>query len=153
MSAIRVPTFRWIYNPILVGCLAALGTAAIIGIPTDVIANPWFGRQTPAGTFDVVVLIVLSLLTGALAATFMVGRSTPGGRGAGLASGTLGWFAISCPGCNKLVVLLLGATGATGWFAPIQPILGIAAVLLASGALMIRIRLLRRGTCPVPVDS
>jgi len=140
MLPVRVPTFRWNYNPVLGGGLAALATAVIMGVPTDVIPNPWFGRQTPPGTFDTVVLAMLSLLAGALAVTLTLARWSSVRHGAG----ALRWFATSCSSCNRLVVLLLGATAVTGWFTPIQPILGIAAILLASGALMIRVRQLRR---------
>jgi hypothetical protein len=64
----------------------------------------------------------------------------------------LGWFAVSCPACNKLVVALLGASGATSTFAPLQPALGGVAVALAAGAVAVRIRALRRTTCPVAND-
>ena len=123
------------------GLLAAAGTAAIIGLPTDVIPNPVFGRQTPVHPYDVAVLVALSLLTGALVATYAPRR-------AGIGSGVLGWFAVSCPACNKIVVALLGASGATSTFAPLQPALGAAAVALAAGALIVRIRALRRPVCP-----
>ena len=29
----------------LTAVLAAIGTALVIGIPTDVVPNPWFGRE------------------------------------------------------------------------------------------------------------
>lgn len=138
-------------RPASVGILAALGTAAIIGVPTDVIPNPWFGRQTAVHPYDVIVLIALSLITGALAATYVVaGGSTVGTKRAGIGSGALGWLAVSCPVCNKLVVALLGASGATSTFAPVQPVLGAAAIVLAGGALALRVRMLRSGACPLP---
>jgi hypothetical protein len=138
-------------GPAGVGILAAIGTAAIIGVPTDVIPNPWFGRQTPVHPYDAIVLIALSLITGALVATYVVaGGSAVGTKRAGIGSGALGWLAVSCPVCNKLVVALLGASGATSTFAPVQPVLGGAAIVLAGGALALRLRVLRRGACPVP---
>jgi hypothetical protein len=117
------------------GLLATVGTAAIVGIPTDVISNPWFGRETPVRAFDVVVLVALSVLTGALLATYAV-PTTPaaGPRRFAISAGVLGWFAVSCPACNTIVVGLLGASGATSVFAPMQPALGVAAVALALGA-------------------
>jgi hypothetical protein len=133
------------------GFLAAVGTVAIIGIPTDVIPNPLFGRQTPVHPYDVAVLIALGMLTGALVATYAIARDA--GRAtkrAGIGSGVLGWFAVSCPVCNKVVVALLGASGATSTFAPLQPALGVLAIALAAGALAVRIRALRRATCPLP---
>jgi hypothetical protein len=137
----------------LVALVAAGATALLIGIPTDVVPNPWFGREIGVRAFDVVTLIALSAVTGALVATYTVagdsGATTPR---AGIGSGILGWFAVGCPVCNKLVVALLGVSGATSTFAPLQPLVGAAAVLLASAALVVRVRAIRRGTCPLPVD-
>jgi hypothetical protein len=140
-------------TPAAAGALAAIGTAAIIGVPTDVIPNPLFGRQTPVHPYDVAILVALAVLTGALVATYVVARDPAAGtKRAGIGSGLLGWFAVSCPACNKLVVALLGASGATSTFAPLQPALGGVAVALAAGALAVRIRALRRAACPVPND-
>jgi hypothetical protein len=100
-------------------------------------------------TPDVLGLVVLSVLTGALVATYAVaGAAGAGAPRAGIGSGIVGWFAIGCPVCNKLVVTLLGASGATSAFAPAQPFLGVAAVAPAVTAL--RVRSIRRGTCPLP---
>jgi hypothetical protein len=140
-------------RPAAIGVLAALGTAAIIGVPTDVIPNPLFGRQTPVHPYDVAVLVALAALTGALVATYaLTSEAAMGTKRAGIGSGVLGWFAVSCPACNKIVVALLGASGATGTFAPLQPALGAVAVALAAGALAVRVRALRRAACPVPED-
>jgi hypothetical protein len=137
----------------IVALVAALGTALLIGIPTDVVPNPWFGREIGVRAFDVVTLIALSIVTGALIATYTVaGDSGAGAPRAGFGSGILGWFAVGCPVCNKLVVALLGASGATSTFAPLQPLLGVAAVLLVSAALVVRVRAITRGTCPLPAD-
>ena len=135
----------------VVGVGAAVGTALVIGIPTDVVPNPWFDRVIGVRPFDVVVLIALSALTGALTATYTVaGDSGTAAPRAGIGSGIVGWFAVGCPVCNKLVVALIGASGATSTFAPLQPALGVAAVALAAAALIVRVRAIRRGSCPLP---
>ena len=131
--------------------LAAAGVALILGIPSDVIPNPWFDRQVPVDAFDVVTLVLLCLLTGALAATYaFAGGRTAVAERAGLGSGIVGLFAISCPVCNKLVLALVGASGASGWFASVQPLLGALAVILAATALYVRVRAIRRGECELP---
>jgi hypothetical protein len=136
-----------------VGLLTAVGTALVIGIPTDVVPNPWFGREIGVRASDVVVLIALSAITGALVATYtLAGDSGAAVPRTGLGSGIIGWFAVGCPVCNKLVVALIGASGATSTFAPLQPIFGAAAVLVAAAALAVRVRAIRRGTCAVPPD-
>jgi hypothetical protein len=131
--------------------VAALGTALVIGIPTDVVPNPWFGREIGVRPADVVVLVALSVLTGALVATYTVaGDSGAGAPRAGFGSGILAWFAVGCPVCNKLVVTLIGVSGATGWFAGVQPLLGGLSVAVAALALGVRVRAISRGACAVP---
>jgi hypothetical protein len=138
-------------RPVGVAVATAAGVALALGVPTDVIPNPWFGRVVGVRPADVAVLIALSLLTGALAATYAIaGRSGASTPRAGVGSGVLGWLAIGCPVCNKLVVLLLGASGATTVFEPVQPVLGAGAVALAAVALVVRVRAIRRGACPLP---
>jgi hypothetical protein len=136
------------------GLLAGIGTALLLGIPSDVIPNPWFTRQIGVDGFDVAVLVALSLLTGALAATYVRRDSVPGAaERSGIGSGIVGFFAISCPVCNKIVVALIGVSGASGWFASIQPLLGVLAVVLATAALVLRVRAIRRASCEVPAPA
>ncbi len=133
--------------------ISTWSTALVIGIPTDVLPNPWFGREICVRALDVIVLVALSAVTGALLATYAVaGAPAPGPR-VRIGSGIIGWFAIGCPVCNKLVVTLLGVSGATSTFAPVQPVLGVAAVALATTALVIRVRAIRRGECPLPAGN
>lgn len=58
----------------------------------------------------------------------------------GIAGTVLAWFAVGCPVCNKLALLALGYSGAITWFAPIQPLLAVGALLLTGGALVFRLR-------------
>ena len=59
----------------------------------------------------------------------------------------LGFLAIGCPVCNKLIVALLGVSGAMDYFAPAQPFLGALGMLVLGVALGYRIRSLRRPEC------
>lgn len=149
MSSGRRDTSWWV-RPVFVGVAAALGTASLFGIPTDVVANPWFERKVPARSFELIVLVALSLIAGAIASTYAT-QSTGdvSARRAGVASGVVGWFAVSCPLCNPVVVALLGASGATGAFARVQPAIGALAVALAASALVLRVRAMRRGACRI----
>ena len=124
-----------------------LGTAVVTGVPTELIANPWFTRMTPVRPLDVVFWVLLAPLTGLLIATYVAGARRAGRDGA--AAGTLTVFAIGCPVCNKLVVALAGTSGALTWFAPLQPVLGALAVGLAVWALRVRLGALRPA-CPAP---
>ena len=129
----------------LTAAAATIVVALMIGIPTDVLPNPWFIRMTPVRTLDLVLWPITSLLTGALLATYVLPatcvRRAPGS--AGIASGTLGWLAIGCPICNKLVVGAIGITGALNVFAPLQPLLGLLGVSIAAIGLALRVRLVR----------
>jgi hypothetical protein len=51
---------------------------------------------------------------------------------------------VGCPLCNKAVVALLGASGAVTIFELIQPFVGVLGLLLASIALTVRLRGIRR---------
>lgn len=124
----------------------AILTALLLGLPTDVIPNPWFSRMTPVEGFAVPVLVATSVLSGLLVASWLgvEASSCPvrAGRTTGTAGGMLAWLAIGCPVCNKLVLLALGTSGALTWFAPVQPWLAAASVLLLAGALGWRLRTL-----------
>ena len=52
----------------------------------------------------------------------------------------LAWFAVGCPVCNKLALLVLAYSGAITWFAPVQPYLAGVALALTAGALLRRTR-------------
>lgn len=136
--------------------------ALVTGIPTDVLPNPWFTRMTPVRPLDLIIWPLSSLLIGLLLATYVTprparsgwrallpfSREAPRPGGSSIAGGITTVFAIGCPICNKLVVLVLGLSGALTYFAPIQPLLGALAVLVPLWALRQRIRALT-GTCSV----
>lgn len=149
MAALR--STRYLAALIPATLLAAVAT----GIPTDVLPNPWFVRMTPVRTLDVVLWPVLSLAIGALLATYALPRcrvnssALSGGTGGGL----LSVFAIGCPVCNKLVVLALGFSGALAYFAPIQPLIGIASLLLTSIVLRARLRAFASSCRAAGVDA
>lgn len=127
--------------------VASIGTAVLIGIPTDVLPNPWFTRMTPVRPLDYVFWPSTSLLVGMLLASYLLPAGALGqaGRRVGFGSGLLGWLAIGCPICNKLIVGLLGVSGALQYFGRLQPLLGFAGVVLAAGALAVRLRSFARG--------
>ena len=128
----------------------AIFSALAIGLPTDVIPNPVFGRQgTPVEPWAVPVLAITALLSGLLFATYVQAGDTvdtdDGGEldrpsRFGSVGGLLSFFAVGCPICNKLVVIALGTSGALTWFAPVQPYLGVVALGLLVWALRVRLR-------------
>lgn len=140
------PARRWLF---------ALGTAVatvlVVGIPTDLIPNPVFGRDIPPTAWSWPVLILTAVLAGMVAATYVARKDTPdrerGGK-LGAAGAFMTFFAVGCPVCNKLVLLALGYTGALQFFAPVQPFLAVGSIVLLAAALIVRVR--RERSCPVP---
>jgi cytochrome bd-type quinol oxidase subunit 2 len=137
----------------LIAALGAALAALVVGIPTDVVPNPWFKRMTPVRALDVLFLVATALLSGAVLGTYARSDAAARGSGAAIGSGLLAIFAVGCPVCNKLVVTLLGLSGATSVFAPLQPVIGAAAVLLAGVALVVRLRRLGRGCAAAPAPA
>jgi hypothetical protein len=137
---------RWEARQYLVAVVAAVAIALVIGLPTDVIPNPVFGRPVPVTWWSYPTLIVTAVLGGLLAGTYVRGDSAPSvdeldnpTRNGGVA-GLLSFFAVGCPVCNKLVIVALGTTGARQWFEPIQPLLAVASIVLLAWALRARLR-------------
>lgn len=150
--------------------LAALGTFLLIGIPTDILPNPVFGREIPVRWWEYPVLAATVLLTAAwfgIRSAREAGVGSAAGHPAGAepserpALVTVGvataWFAVACPVCNKIVLILLGTTGALGVWAPLQPWLAALSLILLAGAVLYRWRArpcadgaCESGACAVP---
>ena len=67
------------------------------------------------------------------------------GSTVGTIAGLGAFLAIGCPVCNKLALVLLGTSGALTIWAPLQPIIGLASLLLLAGTLAWRLRARRSG--------
>lgn len=133
--------------------VAAALIAVVTAIPTAIIDNPWFTRMTPVYADQYAFWIGSSVLAGALLATYVAGPKMDAGVGGGVGGGLLGYLAIGCPICNKIVVGLLGVAGAMDYFAPVQPLLGALGSLALLAALVYRVRSLRRQSCPVRLTA
>jgi hypothetical protein len=148
----------------LLAWAAVWGIASLIafGLVSAIIPNPAFGRQIPPEPFAIGVWFASAPLMGLIAATYMApGRSlarpaplvpaatSPAAEARGTTLGTvasLGAFlAIGCPVCNKIALLLLGTSGALTVFAPLQPLIGAASLVLLAGTLAWRLRVRARG--------
>jgi hypothetical protein len=134
---------------------AAAGTAAtalLVGLPTDVGPNPLFSRSVPVQWWNYPTLAATAVLAGLVLTTYVrtTGGSSLAGR-LGSAGGVLSFLAVGCPACNKLVLVLLGTSGALTYWAPLQPLVAVASVaLLAEAALR---RLATTDACPVRVPA
>lgn len=133
---------------------SAVGTVTALlalGIPTAIIANPFFARMTPTEPVQRGRVAGVGTPDGSSAGDVSGAPWPPGGpprppRGG--APTTLGgiaaFLAIGCPICNKLVVASLGVSGALSIFAPLQPLIGAVSLVLLAATLWWRVRQLRR---------
>ena len=125
----------------------ALFFGVLLGVPTAIIETPLFSRMTPNAWWDYVLWGVTSILCGLVlaahrlpgAAACSVTRPTVGG-------GTLGFLAVGCPLCNKLVVAAIGSSGALTYFAPVQPIIGALGIVSLVVVLRRALALATRGS-------
>ncbi|MEX2533261.1 MAG: hypothetical protein WD360_04805 [Nitriliruptoraceae bacterium] len=112
---------------------ASVVTFLLLGLTTAMIENPVFGRSIATPTWGFTALTLTSVLSGIILATYVATPLPPDTETATrrfTAGGVLAFFAIGCPTCNKLVLIALGSSGAITWFAPIQPYLATAGIVL-----------------------
>jgi hypothetical protein len=134
-----------------IALLSGIAVAALVALPTAVIPNPIFGRAIETTWWSYPVVILSGIFGGLLLATYI---REPGqeqidkAAKVGTVGGFLAFFAVGCPVCNKLVLLALGASGAMTWFAPVQPFLAVASVVVMAWA--VRIRLRGMTSCEMP---
>ena len=163
----------WGTRRIVVAIAAAGASVFVIGLSTVLIPNSFFSRDIPPEWWDYPVWSLMSVLLGLLIATYVrePGPRRTGSRGNkdvadavdddlvderaerrggtfGTVGGMLGWFAVGCPVCNKIALLVLGYTGALTYFAPLQPVLAVLSVLLLLVAVVVRLK--GQFSCPVP---
>jgi len=154
------PARRW-----LAALVAAVAAGLLTGLPTDVVPNPFYRRMTPVVWWDYPVWALTAMLFGLLAATYVrvaravdgkaayVSGPAGGGKvgGGAFVGGILSVFAVGCPICNKLVVALLGVSGALTYFGPAQPVLGVLGIALLAATLVVRLRRLAACSAPLPI--
>lgn len=140
------PHARWV-----AAFVTTLLTFLVIGIPTAVIPNSIFGREVEVTSWSLPLLLLTSLLSGLLLATYIGAAPASDDQKSakfGGAGALLTYFAVGCPVCNKLALIALGYSGAIKYFAPVQPFLGF----LSAGLLfyVFRKRVLNEGSCALP---
>lgn len=134
-----------------------LGAAALLalGLGTGIIPNPIVGRMLAPEPFAVATWVASALLAGLILATYVVAEPVVGptvelppardGSTAGTIGGFAAFIAIGCPLCNKVALVLLGASGTMSFFAPVQPFIAAGSLVLLAGTLLWRLDLRARG--------
>lgn len=167
-TALAVQALRaWNTRQVLVALAAGAVVAVFIGVATVLIPNSVFARDIPPVWWNYPVWLLTSALSGVLLATYVRPGGADGAGDAstdlamsaagqkaeqrtsrmGMAGGVLAWFAVGCPVCNKIALIALGYAGAITWFAPMQPFLALAALLLTGAATLWRLS--GQVACPV----
>lgn len=140
----------WTGRQWVIAAGASVAIALLMGVATVLIPNSLFMRDIPPVWWNYPVWLLTSLLAGLLLATYVrTDEQTERRSGRfGVGGAVLGWFAVGCPVCNKIALVALGYTGALTWFAPLQPILALGALLLTGLGLYWRLR--GQVACPLP---
>ncbi len=138
----------------------------MFGLVTAIIPNPVFGRSIAPESFAIWTWLLSAPLIGLVMATYTapipasplrpVTLEPAAAAGADRRSTTLGsvagvgaFLAIGCPVCNKIALVLLGASGAMSIYAPLQPFIAAASLVLLAATVGWRLRLRARGgACP-----
>ncbi|WP_419922548.1 hypothetical protein [Candidatus Poriferisodalis sp.] len=128
--------------------------ATLIAVPSDLIDTPIFSRPVAVRWLDYVILAITAALIGLILAI----RPVPGAAQAAVErqgtttiwGGFVSFLAVGCPVCNQAVVALVGVSGALSWWAPVQPVVGLAAVALLVWTLRKRLNTYRLAACPLP---
>lgn len=143
VGILRWPLRRWL---VAVGVAGA--TAVVIGVPTGIVASPFYSRMTPVLWWNPAVWAATSVLAGLISATYVrTPLASPRPGQAGIGASVLSLLAVGCPVCNKLVIAAVGVSGALNIWAPIQPILAV--VSLAALAVSFGFRLRGEQRCRV----
>ena len=131
--------------------------AVLIAVPSDLIDTPIFGRPVETRPIDYVILAVTASLIGLIFAIRPEPTEEPELVAAGERDetrtewgGFVSFLAVGCPVCNQAVVALVGTSGALSWWAPVQPVVGVAAVGLLLYTLRKRLQTYQLTACPVP---
>ncbi|MGZ8514726.1 MAG: hypothetical protein ACXWXA_06740 [Candidatus Limnocylindrales bacterium] len=171
-------SLRELQDARLLAWAATIGIAILLAFGTisAIIPNPVFARSIPPEPFAIVVWLVSAPLAGLIAATYVVAPSlndapplvvnaispadvvatqrTADGTTLASLGGFAAFLAIGCPLCNKVALVMLGTGGALSVFAPIQPVIGAASVVLLGITLAWRLRLRVDGaSCSRPVQA
>lgn len=150
ISTVRTwPVRRWV-----AAVIGAAIMALLIGIPTGVIPSTFYHRMTPVTWWDYPVWALSAVLVGLTIATYIRLPGAVPGELPDQTKRTMGMtlvstFAVGCPICNKLVVGVVGVSGALNYWAPLQPLLGVVTVTLLAVGLIVRLR--GAVSCALPV--
>ncbi|MFH1752239.1 MAG: hypothetical protein ABH821_04860 [archaeon] len=120
----------------ITGISLSIAFFLLFGVVTNLIPNSLFNRMIETTVLDYFFLVTSSVLLGSYVAVHLYKKNTAKKCDAVTYSGGVGSFlAFGCPICNKLLVILFGATTLITYFEPYRPVLGFVSIVLLVGAL------------------
>jgi hypothetical protein len=131
----------------------AIVAAVVIAIPSDLIDTRLFGRPVEPRAIDYLILAITAALIGTILAIRpeQLTLRDEEDQTRTIWGGFVSFLAVGCPVCNQAVVALVGTSGALSWWAPVQPIVGLAAIALLVHTLRRRLDTYQLSACPIPV--
>ncbi len=124
-----------------IGILVSLFVFFLFGIITALLQGQYYTRMVPVTSLDYFFLVSSSLLIGTYVSIHYYKKNTVKKcNSAVYTGGIMGFFSVSCPVCNKLLLFLLGASGAMTYFNPLRPILGFASIGLLTTAIYFKVK-------------
>ena len=140
LASVRAwPARRWV-----VALAAGVAAALVVGVPTGIVPTSFYTRMTPVVWWNYPVWALSAILVGLTAATYVsvAGAviTAPHRSKRAVGAALLSAFAVGCPICNKIIVALIGVSGALSYWAPLQPVLGALSVALLAIGLLVRLR-------------
>lgn len=103
-----------------------------MGFVSVLIPNKFFGRMTPILPIEYVFFIITSVLLGTYISfhLFQKKSSNKACSATAYSGGAMGFMGFGCVFCNKILLLLLGATGVANFIQPYKPLFGSVGVAL-----------------------
>lgn len=121
-------------NPkrLLAGMAVGVLSLVMLGTVAALWQNPFFVRMTPAGGWEISLLVALATLSGVYVA---IRRPFCSNKTVG-AGGLIGFVGIACPVCNKILLLVFGSELLLTYFEPVRIYVAAFGVILAAWAVV-----------------
>lgn len=127
-------------NRILAGTAVAVVAFAALGTVSALWNNPLFFRMTPVQGFEIPLLAILAVLSGAFVTVRRPMCAAKKATGAGI----LGFLGVACPVCNKILLFIFGGELLMTYFEPVRIYVTVASIALMAWLVWREIRLGQR---------
>jgi len=113
------------------GALLVMVTSfALMGTVAALWQNPVFIRMTPVGDWELILLALVAVFSGAFVIVRRPFCDTPGSENTATAGGVVGFIGLACPVCNKILLLVFGSELLLTYFDPVRIYLAALGVII-----------------------